>query len=216
MCKEVRDIDIELNRRAYLAGGLVNGTVKVHTDEYFDCDDFYVYVRGDDKTSITVGSGKRHRTYLGYTKLVEHNLDILNIRRFRAGKTPMKFSFLLPRGLPPTYKGPGARIKYWIEAKAEVSWSLNPEAQKEFWVFSPGARATTANHRASDEYEEQKPLEIRIDETSTPLRMRYLSSSKYLVGLKLEVSERSLSIAKIGEHEIVPGEQRELLYTKKR
>lgn len=160
----MREIDIDLNRNAYLAGGRVNGTVTVRTDEYFDCDDFYVYVRGDEKTRISVGSGDDRRTYRGYTRLVEHKLDINDIRKFGAGETSMDFTFVLPNGLPPTYKGTGARIRYWMHAKAEISWSLDPEQQREFWVFSPGTRAKSTRHTASDEHEGQKALEIQLKE----------------------------------------------------
>jgi len=165
----VREVHIELNREAYLAGRQVNGTVTVHTDEFFECEDFTVFVRGSERTRITVGSGDDRRTYRGSTKLVEHQLDVNTITRFGAGKTPIDFSFMLPMGLPPTYKGTGAQVKYWIEAKAAISWAFDCESQKKFWVFSPGARATTAAHRAAAKHKGNPVLELRLDETSVRL-----------------------------------------------
>ena len=165
----MREVHIELNRDVYLAGQQVEGTVTVQTDEYFECEDFTVFVRGSERTRITVGSGDDRRTYRGSTKLVEHRLDINTVTRFGAGKTPIDFSFTLPMGLPPTYKGTGAQIKYWIEAKAEISWAFDCDSQKEFWVFSPGARATTAANSATTKHEGKPVLNLRLEETPVPL-----------------------------------------------
>jgi hypothetical protein len=156
----LRSVDIALEYRGVLPGDNLAGKVIIRTDNAFDCNRVVVKLKSEERTEC--GSGdSRHvekRTILSRVFRISEGMTIPE------GNTQIPFSYKLPRGLSPSYKGWSGNIKHTIEAVVEVDWALDPKCKREYRVFQkkpPYLKFATDTRAWSKENNE---LHVRLDD----------------------------------------------------
>jgi hypothetical protein len=132
----VREISINLGRGSYAPGERVEGTVIVLSDEMFDCNSVNLRFVGKERSRVVRGSGKHRRVYVEEITLVDQFLELQQESTVQEGETRYEFAFALPQDAIASYTGIHGHIKYGIEAKVEVSWTIDPKTKVEVPVIT--------------------------------------------------------------------------------
>ncbi|MHA2140000.1 MAG: sporulation protein [Candidatus Thorarchaeota archaeon] len=130
----MRAVEIHVSNSDFIPGERIEGSVIVNCDEGFDCNRVFIELIGEEETRVTVGSGDDRRTYSDTVHHLHMELELDSEAHIYEGRTEFDFSFKLPRILPPTYNGMHGWVKYWLHAKAEVSWALDPKAKQDIYI----------------------------------------------------------------------------------
>ncbi len=117
------DLLIELDEpdRAFLAGEMVKGCVRVSVDSGVNCSGLIVSSgwRTHGRGNVTSGKGEQTTLFSG---------------AWEAGQ-PQEYKFSLPAGdWPPTYHGHLLSIDHYIDAQAKIPWAFDPKASSPFLV----------------------------------------------------------------------------------
>lgn len=131
------DLELELDDRQYQAGDEVTGRVHVSVDKDCECDELTVTAQWYTHGRGTPTSGSEHTT------LVVANED------WKPGEShTYPFSILLPNG-PCTYRGHYLNVDWSVEADIEISWSFDPEVDKDI-VVEPADEPVGEPYRTGD------------------------------------------------------------------
>ena len=130
----MREVEIQVSRTDFFPGERIEGDVIVSCDETFNCSRVLIELFGEEETRVVVGSGDDRRTYRDTVEHLYMEHELTGEGEIYEGHTKYEFSFKLPQILPPTYDGMHGWVKYWLEAKVEVSWALDPKARQELYI----------------------------------------------------------------------------------
>jgi len=111
-------IEIDDNRTTYLPGDQVSGSVVVVTDGDIKCDDLSIELNW-----ATHGKGNTARGSDPSQTLFTGNWSSGVVQRY-------PFSFTLPDG-PVTYHGKYLNVGWFVRARADVPWKIDPKAEAE-------------------------------------------------------------------------------------
>jgi len=176
----LRSVDIAFESRRVLPGDTLSGKVIVRTDKPFDCNRVVLKFRSRERTEH--GSGKHRRIDEEY--LLTRVFRLSEGRTIPEGNTAIPFSFQVPRGLPPSYKGYNGDIKHTIEAVVEVDWALDPKMKREYRVLQQKPPYIPSTEDTQVLSKKESGLHVRLD--SNILRM----DSGILVRFKVEKKKR--------------------------
>jgi len=127
----LRSIDILFDNRRVLPGETLTGSVVVKTDKEFECNRVVLKVVSKEHTEV--GSGDNRHT--DEKRLVSRVFRISEGRTIHEGTTSFPFSYNVPRGLVPTYKGYYGYIEHTVEGVVEVDWAIDPKLKSEYRVI---------------------------------------------------------------------------------
>lgn len=130
------DLTIEFDKSSYSAGDEVTGTVHVDVNKDCDC------------RSLVVECGWRTHG-LGTPEKGSKQEEEIFSGQWRAGeKNSYPFRFALPNG-PCTHDGEVVKMSWYVEARADIPWSIDPMASEDFLV-GPPTRDVTAPYETGD------------------------------------------------------------------
>lgn len=129
--RTLRSVDIAFESRRVLPGDSLSGKVIIRTDKSFECN--RVVLKACSKERTEYGSGENRRVDEEY--LLSRVFRISEGRTIPEGNTAIPFSFRIPGGMPPSYRGYQGDIKHTVEAVVEVDWALDPKAKREYRVL---------------------------------------------------------------------------------
>lgn len=127
----MRSVDIVFDSRRILPGETLTGNVVVKTDREFECNRVVLKVVSKERTEV--GSGDNRHT--DEKRLVSRVFRISEGRLIQEGTTSFPFSYNVPKGLPPTFKGYYGYIEHTVEGVVEVDWAIDPKMKCEFRVI---------------------------------------------------------------------------------
>ena len=156
----MRSVEIWLENRRVLPGDTLAGKVFIKTNNAFDCNRVVLKLKSEERTEC--GSGdSRHvekRTILSRVFRICEGMTVPE------GVTQIPFSYKLPKGLPPTYRGGSGNITHSIEAVVEVDWAIDPKCKLQYRVVQqkpPYIQFATDTRAWS---KENKELHVRLDD----------------------------------------------------
>lgn len=125
---------------------------------------------GKERTSVTYSAGESTATAVEEREFLYRELPVAlptdEGGRFRAGDYDIPFRFMIPEGLPGTYKGRNVEILYTITAKIDVPLGFDIGDSREFGVTSgfPVFRSEPTN-ACSDSWDDPKSpgINFRLD-----------------------------------------------------
>ena len=161
----MRSVNIILDNDRVLPSETVSGVIVVQTDEEFECNRVVLKVLSKERTEH--GSGDNQ--YIDEENIMSRVFRVSEGRVIPVGKTTFEFSFLLPRGLPPTYYGYNGHIKHTLEAVVEVNWALDPKMTVEYRVLQKKPPYISETIDAAVPSQSEGGLHVRLD--SNILRM---------------------------------------------
>jgi hypothetical protein len=130
-----RFISVELPRKTYFMGDVIEGTVALELTKETPSRGLYVDFTGKEDTEITRGSGKNSTTYRSSAVLVEWRLPLQGETTIAAGTYRYPFRFQVPLQGLPSYVGRHARVKYVLTARLDVPLWLDTVWSDEVFVF---------------------------------------------------------------------------------
>ncbi len=133
------DIDIEFDNpdRHYNAGDEVSGAVHVDVDKDCECDKLTVTAQWYTHGRGTPTSGRE------FTTVIAEN------EQWHAGSShTYRFQFELPNG-PCTYHGGYLNVDWSVEADIDISWSFDPEVEKDI-IVEPATGALDTPYRSGN------------------------------------------------------------------
>ncbi|MGY5858704.1 MAG: sporulation protein [Candidatus Thorarchaeota archaeon] len=155
----MRSVQIQFDNRRVLPGETLSGNVIVKTDSAFECNRVVLKFRSRERTEK--GSGENRR--------VEEKTILSRVFRISEGgiipegTTTIPFSFQIPRGLAPSYKGYNGDILHTIEAVVEVDWAIDPKMKREYRVLQRRPPYIPAVGDTRGFSKENGGLHIRLD-----------------------------------------------------
>ncbi|MFW9968464.1 MAG: hypothetical protein ACFFEA_15055 [Candidatus Thorarchaeota archaeon] len=189
----MREVEIQVSRVDYLPGDRIEGYVILKCDKSFDCNRVVIELFGEEETRVVVGSGDDRRTYRDTVEHLHIEHELTGEGHIYEGHNRYEFSFLLPRILPPTYDGMHGWVRYWLEARVEISLALDPKARLDLYIpFSwPGNPP------------EERPLHIVSGEDETWSFKVEMPSDLMILGERFQfraIVARDIKLRKLRAH----------------
>lgn len=140
------DISIELDdpRRTFEASQPLSGTVRVQVGEEVECNGLSLHRHWETHGRGNRASGGEYS-------------DVLFEGTWQPGRTyEYPFKMPLPPG-PYTYHGHYINVDWFLEAEADIPWSLDPSAKKDF-ILEPGDNDRyIAGSKTEQDFRESRP-----------------------------------------------------------
>ena len=156
MAKCDLSIHLDGDRTAYRGGETVTGTVEVRTDDEVQCKALSVECQWRTHGKGSTARGKALR------------LDVFQ-GAWQAGAVQhYAFSFELPHG-PFTYHGHYLNVGWFIQARADIPWALDPKAEHEISVEADPDRDPEWHCLVTQMHELPEALRVEIGAPSTPM-----------------------------------------------
>jgi hypothetical protein len=179
----LRKVSLNLRKKAYLPGDRIEGFVTVSTDEYFECNRVVLSIKGLEQSRVTEGSGDTRRVYSEKKHHIDKRVELVGSTGIQAGETRFPFRFVLPANIPGSFQGINGEIDYKLEAKAEISWAIDPKAEQKIAI---GMKQETPNEQS---------VHANLDDDGVRLLSVQLSSDLVRLGrdypIKLMVSSEA-------------------------
>lgn len=140
----MKEIVVELPKKAYLPGERVEGTVKLAIDDPVKARAVKLNAVGLEDIQVTVSSGKHSHTYREANYMLKQEIFLKappyspvsdEKLELQPGTYKFEFDFKLPDNALPSYKGSHAHIKYELEARVDVPLWLDICYDRPFFVF---------------------------------------------------------------------------------
>jgi hypothetical protein len=197
----LRDLDIVLPKHQFVAGEKIYGYVKFECDDAFDCNGIHVTLYAKERTYFSKGSGDNRRTYKEERFFIEERVILSEAGSIQSGLHRFDFSFSLPNDIPSSYGGYGGNIDYYMEAKAEISWALDPSARMPIGVIAPMPQGYEAGARTGHEYEGIEILAVETDTSSFCIggEMKFkfrISREANIRGVRMELVHNEIASAR--------------------
>ncbi|TFG97831.1 hypothetical protein E4H12_07640 [Candidatus Thorarchaeota archaeon] len=182
--RTLRSVDIIFDSRRVLPGETLTGNVVVKTDKEFECNRVVLKVVSKERTEVGSGDSRR----VDEKHIVSRVFRISEGGIIQAGTTSFPFSYNVPRGLAPSYKGYYGWIKHTVEGVVEVDWALDPKMTIEYRVIQnrPPCRPEIVDTKAISETE--NGLYVQLNENCVRL------DSGILVGFKVDDRKRMRAV----------------------
>ncbi|MGY5854553.1 MAG: sporulation protein [Candidatus Thorarchaeota archaeon] len=151
----MREIQIIIEKETFAPGETIEGHVYVVCDEEFGMNAVNLTLSGKEHTRVVTGSGDNRRVYTASKMHIDETVMLSGPGQIREGDTRFDFVLILPDYIPASYDGVCGWIEYEIEVKVEVSWALDPKAQRPIYVIqktetiSPNRRVGFLDHEGS-------------------------------------------------------------------
>lgn len=187
----LRSVDIVFDNNRVLPGETLTGSVIVKTDETFDCNRIVLKVLSRERTEYGSGDDRHVDT----KQLVSRVFRISEGRTIPEGTTSIPFSYTLPRGLPPSYRGHNGNIKHDVEGVVEVDWALDPKMTREYLVLQNRPPYIPEIVDASTPSESVEGLRARLDNNilrmDTGILARFnIDDKKRIRGVRFDIVKR--------------------------
>lgn len=180
----MRSVDIVFDNKRVLPGETLTGKVIVRTDNEFECNRVVLKVVSKERTEV--GSGDS--SCVDEKSLVSRVFRISEGQIIKKGNTAFPFSYDVPRGLSPSYKGYNGWIRHTVEGVVEVDWALDPKMTMEYRVLQvrPPCRPKIVDTKAISETE--NGLYVQLNENCVRL------DSGILIGFKVDDRKRMRAV----------------------
>ena len=188
----MRRISLNLKKKKFLPGDRIEGLVTISTDEYFECNRVVLSIKGQERSRVVRGSGDTRRVYLEKKQHIDEQIELVGSTGIQAGDTNFPFSFVLPENIPHSFQGTYGRIEYKLEAKAEVSWAIDPKTRKKFAVGRKHEMPIAHSVYANLDDDDARLLSVQIPSDVIPLGLDYpiklmVSSEAKMRGVRIEL-----------------------------
>lgn len=159
----MRDIEIIIDRITFNPGEQIEGYVYVETDDEFDYNAIKLTLRGAERTTVTRGSGDDRRVYRDKHEYINECVTLAGPGKLPPGGSRFDFALILPRNIPGSYYGIAGKIVYELEAKIEISWSIDPKAKHEIILTHDYDKRPLQRRVGYIDHEGQTFLEVDLE-----------------------------------------------------
>jgi hypothetical protein len=125
-------IQVYFKKAEYFPGDLLEGEVVIRTRSAIECNRVGLKIVGKEYTEMGSGDTRVKDSYYHFNKYA----IICKETSIPEGDTRLPFSFRLPNGIPPTFKGYYGHINYHVEVVIEQNWRIDPK-RKSYFLVSP-------------------------------------------------------------------------------
>jgi DNA-directed RNA polymerase subunit RPC12/RpoP len=136
----LRGIRIDLPKRVYVAGEEVTGIAYVSLDKPVSQRSATICLIGKERTEVTYSAGESSNTAVEESEFLHRefplHLPIDEKGKLTPGDYGIPFRFIIPQGLPATYRGRNAKILYAITARIDVPRGFDIKDSYQFVVTS--------------------------------------------------------------------------------
>jgi hypothetical protein len=197
----LREIEIILPKHQFVAGERIYGYVKLECDDDFDCNAIHISLFAKERTYFSKGSGDNRRTYREERFFVEQKVMLHEAGSIYPGLHRYDFSFSLPSDVPSSYQGHSGNIDFYLEAKVEISWALDPSARLPIGVFAPVPQGYESGARSGHESDGIEVLAVETDTGSFCIggEMRFkmrITRELDIRGVRLELVHNEVATAR--------------------
>ena len=187
----MRSVDIVFDNKRVLPGETLTGNVVVKTDSEFECNRIVLKIVSKERTSV--GSGED--SHSDEKTLVSRVFRISEGGIIQEGTTSFPFSYTVPRGIAPTFKGYYGHIEHTVEGVVEVDWAIDPKMKCEYQVIQhrPPYLPKITDTKAISK--DNNGLHVQLDEDcirmDSGITVRFkVDDRKRMQGVRFEIRKR--------------------------
>ncbi len=133
----MRRVLITLEKKVYSPSEVVRGEVTILTDGAFEANRVTLHFSGIERARVVRGTGDSRRVYEEKIVLVDDKFILHEGGIIPEGETRLPFELHIPSAIPGSYYGHHGSVRYTLKANVEISWALDPNAEKDVMIVRP-------------------------------------------------------------------------------
>ena len=189
--RSMKQLEIFLDKTVYQPGGLIHGTIILRIDKEMKVRYVDFSIIGEEKTRVSVQSGKSSYKYSDSYFVMYVNKTIFGEGILQPDEYRSDFSIQIPPNALPTYSGINTDVYYKVQAHADVPLWFDVKTKKGFTVlYNPEVIRAMARpiSFATDNYMDYSTLGLRVEYQGSgfgkpkPSFSVELDSNTYLAG----------------------------------
>jgi hypothetical protein len=145
------NIDIMTNKALYKPSDLVEGEVRISSNEEFEFNAIHLTFLGREHTRIVVSHGKTSSVHTDERIYFSQKVDLATEGTMTVEGFNFPFSFTIPADVPSSYRGDNGWIEYTLKAIIERSWAIDPKSELELSVRASENRPLSQIQQATIE-----------------------------------------------------------------
>ncbi|TFG97691.1 hypothetical protein E4H12_07975 [Candidatus Thorarchaeota archaeon] len=168
----MRKIEIQLNKDTYTSGETIEGHILLSCDDDFQCERLSISLLGEEIARVVIHAGKVTIVHEEKREHIDYSIEFGENLTIPMGESRYDFSFTLPSDIPGSYIGSHGSIKFFLQAKAEISWARDLKSNIDLYVpFKQESQLVPISNPKSETIaiDEKSVLKIQLDEDHIPL-----------------------------------------------